>query len=46
MSFALAGLKIHGITICDPDCVAKTYPAYWQTLAQLGVATRLVSGSL
>jgi 3-phosphoshikimate 1-carboxyvinyltransferase len=46
MSFALAGLKIHGITICDPDCVAKTYPAYWETLAQLGVITQPVSGSL
>jgi 3-phosphoshikimate 1-carboxyvinyltransferase len=45
MSFALAGLKVHGITILDPDCVAKTYPAYWDTLTGLGVATKLVSGS-
>jgi 3-phosphoshikimate 1-carboxyvinyltransferase len=37
MSFALAGLKIAGITILDPDCVAKTFPAYWQVLASLGV---------
>jgi 3-phosphoshikimate 1-carboxyvinyltransferase len=37
MSFALAGLKIGGITILDPGCVAKTYPAYWQALAALGV---------
>lgn len=37
MSFALAGLKIHGITILDPDCVGKTFPAYWRTLATLGV---------
>ncbi len=37
MSFALAGLKVHGITICDPDCVAKTYPGYWDGLASLGV---------
>jgi 3-phosphoshikimate 1-carboxyvinyltransferase len=39
MSFALAGLKVHGITICDPDCVAKTYPGYWQALSSLGVKT-------
>jgi 3-phosphoshikimate 1-carboxyvinyltransferase len=39
MSFALAGLKIRGITICDPDCVAKTYPAYWDMLGSLGVTT-------
>lgn len=38
MSFALAGLKIGGITILDPDCVAKTFPDYWDVLASLGVA--------
>jgi 3-phosphoshikimate 1-carboxyvinyltransferase len=38
MSFALAGLKIDGITILDPDCVGKTFPAYWRTLAELGVS--------
>lgn len=37
MSFALAGLKIGGITILDPACVAKTYPDYWRALAALGV---------
>ncbi|MCX5579579.1 3-phosphoshikimate 1-carboxyvinyltransferase [Kaistia terrae] len=37
MSFALAGLKIHGITILDPGCVAKTYPAYWEMMQGLGV---------
>lgn len=37
MCFALAGLKIHGITIRDANCVAKTYPGYWDALASLGV---------
>jgi 3-phosphoshikimate 1-carboxyvinyltransferase len=37
MSFALAGLKINGITIQDPDCVAKTYPTFWDTLRHIGV---------
>lgn len=37
MSFALAGLMIHDITILDPGCVAKTYPGYWDALALLGV---------
>ena len=37
MSFALAGLMVDGITILDPDCVAKTFPTYWQVLASLGV---------
>ena len=40
MSFALAGLKIDGITILDPDCVAKTFPAYWRVLSSLGVTYR------
>jgi 3-phosphoshikimate 1-carboxyvinyltransferase len=38
MSFALAGLKIDGITILDPDCVAKTFPSYWDVLSSLGVS--------
>lgn len=40
MSFALAGLKIGGITILDPDCVGKTYPGYWEALRSLGVELR------
>lgn len=38
MSFALAGLRLDGITILDPDCAAKTFPGYWDTLAALGVS--------
>ncbi|MHB2169789.1 3-phosphoshikimate 1-carboxyvinyltransferase [Alsobacter sp. R-9] len=37
MSFALAGLMIGGITIRDANCVAKTFPGYWDALASLGV---------
>jgi 3-phosphoshikimate 1-carboxyvinyltransferase len=37
MSFALAGLKVGGIAIRDPDCVGKTYPGYWDALRSLGV---------
>jgi 3-phosphoshikimate 1-carboxyvinyltransferase len=32
MSFALAGLRIPGVTILDPGCVAKTYPGFWTDL--------------
>ena len=35
MSFALAGLKIPGVTILDPGCVAKTYPGFWDDLEKL-----------
>ena len=40
MSFALAGLKIAGIAILDPDCVGKTFPGYWQALRSLGVGIK------
>ena len=36
MSFALAGLRVRGLTILDPGCVSKTYPGYWRMLASLG----------
>lgn len=32
MSFALIGLRVPGIVISDPGCVAKTFPDYWQRL--------------
>ena len=35
MSFALAGLRIPGVTILDPGCVAKTYPGFWEDLARI-----------
>ncbi|TVR45709.1 MAG: 3-phosphoshikimate 1-carboxyvinyltransferase [Planctomycetota bacterium] len=34
MSFAVLGMAKPGLTISDPACVAKTYPAFWQHLAQ------------
>lgn len=35
MSFALAGLKIPGVVILDPDCTAKTYPAFFSDLEKV-----------
>lgn len=35
MSFALIGLKVHGIRIADPGCVAKTFPDYFERLEEL-----------
>lgn len=35
MSFALIGLRVPGISIADPGCVAKTFPDYWDVLAGL-----------
>jgi 3-phosphoshikimate 1-carboxyvinyltransferase len=36
MSFALLGLRVPGIEIADPGCVAKTFPGYWDALDGLG----------
>jgi 3-phosphoshikimate 1-carboxyvinyltransferase len=42
MSFALAGLRIPGVTILDPGCVAKTYPGFWDDLEAVRSGTRAV----
>jgi 3-phosphoshikimate 1-carboxyvinyltransferase len=35
MSFAIAGLKLRGVKIKDPGCVSKTFPDFFERLAQL-----------
>jgi 3-phosphoshikimate 1-carboxyvinyltransferase len=35
MAFAVAGLKLAGIRIRNPGCVAKTYPQFFEHLASL-----------
>ncbi|MAE96731.1 MAG: 3-phosphoshikimate 1-carboxyvinyltransferase [Planctomycetota bacterium] len=35
MSFALAGLRVPGVEIRDPGCVAKTWPDYFEALDAL-----------
>jgi 3-phosphoshikimate 1-carboxyvinyltransferase len=35
MAFALAGLRVPGVAIRDPGCVAKTWPEYFQMLERL-----------
>jgi len=35
MSFALAGLRIAGVTILDPSCVSKSWPGFFEALADL-----------
>jgi len=36
MSFAIAGLATEGISIYDPGCVSKTFPDFFERLAELG----------
>jgi 3-phosphoshikimate 1-carboxyvinyltransferase len=35
MSFAVAGLKAPGMRIADPDCVAKSFPDFWEFFHRL-----------
>ena len=35
MSFAIAGLRIPGVVICNPECCNKTYPDFWADLTSL-----------
>ncbi len=35
MSLALVGLKVPGVVVNDPGCVAKTYPGFWDDFARL-----------
>lgn len=35
MSFALAGLRVPGVVIDDPECVAKSFPGFWQVFESL-----------
>jgi 3-phosphoshikimate 1-carboxyvinyltransferase len=36
MAFALAGLRVPGIVIENPGCVAKSFPEFFDVLAQVG----------
>ena len=35
MSFAVAGLRLPGVVICDPDCTQKTFPDFFEVLEKL-----------
>ena len=35
MSFAIAGLKVPGVVIQNPECTAKTYPNFFEDLAKV-----------
>jgi 3-phosphoshikimate 1-carboxyvinyltransferase len=35
MAFAIAGLRVPGLEIAEPEVVAKTWPGYWEMLSAL-----------
>lgn len=36
MAFAICGLRTPGVIIRDPGCVTKSFPTFWDRLAELG----------
>ncbi|MBI5945436.1 MAG: 3-phosphoshikimate 1-carboxyvinyltransferase [Chloroflexi bacterium] len=38
MAFSLIGLRFDGVTIENPSCVSKTFPNFFEVLAQLQIA--------
>ncbi len=40
MAFAALSLRVPGLVIGDPGCVAKTYPSFWDDLARAGALLR------
>jgi 3-phosphoshikimate 1-carboxyvinyltransferase len=36
MAFSLIGLRFDGVTIENPSCVSKTFPNFFEVLAELG----------
>lgn len=43
MAFALAGLVAPGVAIREPDCVAKSYPGFWQDVARVHAQHRPIA---
>lgn len=41
MAFAIAGAKIPGISIENPEAVRKSFPNYWTTLQEIGFKVKL-----
>jgi 3-phosphoshikimate 1-carboxyvinyltransferase len=43
MAFAVAASTLPGMSIQDPDVVNKTFPAFWKTLASLGIKSKSIA---
>lgn len=44
MAFAVAGTKLPGITINNPEVVTKTFPGFWETLESLSAQNIVLIG--
>ena len=46
MAFAVAGTKLAGVEICDPDVVTKTFPVFWEKLTSIGVGVEYIERNI
>ena len=46
MSFAVAGLRVPGVVIENPECVSKTFPGFFDRLADLATPFEVVVANL
>jgi 3-phosphoshikimate 1-carboxyvinyltransferase len=40
MAFAIAGMRVEGVAIEDPACVAKSNPGFWTQMSELAATSR------
>ncbi len=43
MSFAVAGAKLNGMKINNPEVVKKTFPEFWEKLREIGISVEYIS---
>lgn len=46
MAFAVAGTKLSGMEISEPDVVNKTFPTFWQLLESIGVKSEYIEKNI
>lgn len=37
MAFAVAGLRVPEVVICNPDCVSKSFPDFWEKWVRMSI---------
>jgi 3-phosphoshikimate 1-carboxyvinyltransferase len=42
MAFAVAGSRLPGMVIEQPEVVSKTFPTFWETLTELGISAERI----
>lgn len=46
MAFAVAGSKLDGMCINNPEVVSKTFPNFWEKLQEMGVGLKLMQPNI